>query len=249
MAQAKKEWGETIEFRLWKYWLESRAYYLALAASSALTLTDFYFYVRRRPIRQLAWFRVAQLRVQRAADRRDLAMAALFAVVIALAICKLVLAAGGATDNVDLVSVLARHGVIDFVSLGLLLATALSAALTTLYLSRNDRSLSHRYASQERRIAGWLRRVLDNSGGADGSTIIQAWSASRVMEQAFEFERPKIDGELDLMRISSHPSKTIQAGPNDRPSEQVLEFEGLMIDELIDWIHISSHDALELAAP
>jgi hypothetical protein len=92
-------------------WLESRAYYLELAASSAVTLTDFYFYVRRRPIRQLAWFRVAQLRVQRAADRRDLAMAALFAVAIALAICKLVLVAGGATDNVDLVSVPAGHGV------------------------------------------------------------------------------------------------------------------------------------------
>jgi hypothetical protein len=242
VAQVRNERGDTIESRLWKYWHNARAYYLANSTGSVLGLSDFHFYMRRRPIRQLAWFRVAQLRVQRAASHRDATMAGLFAVSIALAAFKLILVGHGAADNVEPVSTPSGDWAIDAVSLGLLLATALSAALTTLYLSRNDRSLLHRYAAQERRIEDWLYGVLNKSEGPDGGRVAPASSALG------ESDGRKFHREPDPMRISAHASEMTQAPANHRLHEQVLEFEALMIDELIDWIHISTHDALELAA-
>jgi hypothetical protein len=206
--------GQAIEAHLASYWHDTRAQYLAKAGTAALTFNDFFFYIRRRAIRQLAWFRLAQLRVERAASRRDLTMAILFIASIALALGKLMIVFASA-DRAEL------HSAINLISFGLLLTTALSAALTALYLSRNDRSLMHRYSAQERRIEEWLRNV-------------QRALPSRKEGAASEARPPALA-----------PGQTLLS-PALR--EQVVEFEQLMLDELIDWIHISTHDALELGA-
>jgi hypothetical protein len=188
--------GETIESRIWTYWDKVRGEYAATTQVPDLTLNDLNYYLSRRPVRQLAWFRLSQLRLQRSARIREFAMAALF-------ILSIILAAGKAAlvfNSSGLAELERATGsgqrLVEYITFGLLAVTMLSTALTTLYLSRNDRSLSHRYATQERRIEEWLRRVA--RPGADGGR------QQKMKDEALEFERLMVDELVDWIHISSH---------------------------------------------
>jgi hypothetical protein len=212
--------SKTLEERVQGHWDKVRAAYAAMpAAAGEVARADLHLYLRRRPVRQLAWFGLAHKRLHRSSRLREDLMARLFLLSAGLAVGKLALVAwhgwgrssggavqaasgGGGVSFVDLPTA------ISLVALALLAATTVSAAAASIYLSRNDRSLMHRYAFQQRRIRSWLKRVAGGQSAGSSAAGSVPWSRFR---------------------------------------DDVLEFEDIMVEELIDWIHISAHDALELA--
>jgi hypothetical protein len=89
----------------------------------------------------------------------------------------------------------------------LLAATTISAALTSIYLSRNDRSLRHRYAAQERRIEGWLRRVWQRPGAG----AAQPPTAEVFTAEVLDFEELMLEELIDWIHISAHDA--LELGP------------------------------------
>jgi hypothetical protein len=125
-----------------------------------------------------------------------------------LFVLSIILAAGKAVlvfNSSDLAELERATGsgqrLVEYITFGLLAVTMLSTALTTLYLSRNDRSLSHRYATQERRIEEWLRRVLKSNVAGPGT---DCGNDQRMKDEALEFERLMVDELVDWIHISSH---------------------------------------------
>jgi hypothetical protein len=88
---------------------------------------------------------------------------------------------------------------LDWITMGLLGVLVLSTALTSLYLSRNDRSLLHRYHSQERRIRLWLRdfQALYSAGG------VSSQNQNSITRSILAFEELMIDEHLDWIHITS----------------------------------------------
>jgi hypothetical protein len=208
--------ARTLEARVQRYWDGTRAECAAMPPGAALAARDIHLYLRRRPVRQLAWFRISRRRLQTSGKLREHWMARLFLIAFGLALAKAVLVvaqppAGGAahaaaSGGPGILPVATATSLLALLLLGV---TTLSTALTSIYLSRNDRSLLHRYIAQERRIEDWLQ---DSLKTADGDAAAG----------------PAPPGLAERFRTA------------------MLGFEDLMIDELVDWIHISAHDALEL---
>jgi hypothetical protein len=209
VIRSDQQTKETIEDWLRQYWTEVHAQYLAMLPAAAIMPNDFYLYLRRRPIRQLSWFRLAQIRLQRAAKLREASMALLFTLSIGLALSKagLIVHHLSASDH----SVAAAGpSYIDFAALGLFAAMTVSASVTTLYLSRNDRSLLHRYAAQERSIEDWLRRVLGDPSARFEHPARTPLDAS-LNKELLDFERLMTDELIDWIHISSHDA--LELGP------------------------------------
>jgi hypothetical protein len=196
--------AEPIEDRVRAYWTTTKSRYMATKPTK-LSERDVYFYLMRRPIRQLSWFRVAQRRLQRGRKLREAALSFLFVLSVALAVCKAVLILRSSAES-DIAYALVDNDqtAIDLVAFGLLIAVALSAGLTTIYLSRNDRSLLHRYAAQQRHVEKWLRDTLGDPSHAGKG--IQALPTEKLTKQVLEFEELMIDELTDWINISSHDS-------------------------------------------
>jgi len=195
---------ETLETRVRQYWDKLRAQFAAMAPSGGHAPDDIHLYLRRRPVRQLAWFRLAQKRLHRSAKLREAAMAALFVASVVLAAVKAALVLFGShTSEITHAAVSGGPICVELVAMGLLAVTTVSAALTTLYLSRNDRSLVHRYATQERGIDDWLGRVLGKSSASEPE--------GRFRDDMLDFEELMTDELIDWIRISAHDA--LELGP------------------------------------
>ena len=147
----------TIEGRVSSYWANYRLQCKQMVQGNALSPDDIALYIRRRPVRQLAWFSWTMARLQIQAKSRIRWLAFLYTVSVVLACIKTALAHKQDISAVKSLLELLPPSSSEIVSLALLLMTILSAAATGLYLSRNDRSLLHRYATQERYIGDWLK--------------------------------------------------------------------------------------------
>ena len=143
-------------------------------------------YLNRRPVNQLQWYRMRHRQFSRAGRWRGSVMTALFLAAFALAIANVFLVPPSGTGN-DKIA-----GLVNF---GLLVTTAISAALTYWYVSRNERSISHRYVTQRREIEGWLGRT---------ATAVGEQEPARVLEQALEFEALMISELIDWVHVTSH---------------------------------------------
>jgi hypothetical protein len=95
----------------------------------------------------------------------------------------------------------------NVVAMVLLTMTILSTAATALYLSRNDRSLFHRYSTQERRIRGWLAEFVKcfQPGAMRPEEIVA------VQRELLKFEDLMIDEMIDWVHISSHDTFELTA--------------------------------------
>jgi hypothetical protein len=189
----------TIEERIAAYWRMSRDEYERRLEGLRLPAGDLAHYISRRPIRQLAWFRLAQVRLHQQAKHRERWLAICYTASVILALIKLAMVHQqdigtefpAAADFLGTLSM-------DTVSMALLGMTILSTAATALYLSRNDRSLLHRYAAQERAIEGWLKEF----GGA--AKVSAAGAAIRLEQRLLDFEALMIDEIIDWLHISAH---------------------------------------------
>lgn len=197
--------SETLEERVRQHWDKTRTQYAAMPGGVDLAPGDIHLYLRRRPVRQLAWFRLAQERLRRSGKLREVAMAGLFLLSAVLALCKAALVAYEHREGAH-AAVSGGPTVVDFMAMGLLAVTTLSAALTTLYLSRNDRSLLHRYAAQERRIEDWLGRVLGRPSASAPLDIAQPSLQGRFRDEVLDFEELMVEELIDWIHISAHDS-------------------------------------------
>jgi hypothetical protein len=203
---------ETLEEQVRRYWDKTRAGHAAPPAPGTVAPADLHLYLRRRPVRQLAWFQIARKRLRRSGRLREDVMARLFLVCIVLAIGKVALvvwhhlaSAGAAASHGVMVTTIPT--VISIIAMALLAATTISAALTSIYLSRNDRSLRHRYAAQERRIEGWLRRVWQRPGAG----AAQLPTTEVFTTEVLNFEELMLEELIDWVHISAHDA--LELGP------------------------------------
>ena len=200
---------EALDDRTSEYWGAERQRLAAATNAAQLDPQDLVLYLRRRPVRQLAWFRLAQQRLHGSGRRRAMLLAGLYGLAAGLAGLKAAMtnsrqvAADAITASAIEPSVAA-----DLVAFVLLATTVLSATLTALYLSRNDRSLMHRYATQERRIEDWLRAV--TTFGAAAVTL-KAASPAQFGPDVLKFEDIMVEELIDWIRISTHD--TIELAP------------------------------------
>jgi len=228
-AEREKEMDETViapkpmRFRAWlrslvrtkadspstekalrSYWGRRRAY-LAPNEDGAASFApnDLLQYIHSRPLDQFRWFRRARYRLRRSGQRRAALLACLFVTAILLAAVKM------AFTHVDEASVQAST-LGNLLSFAVFAITASSAALTSLYLGRNDRSLLHRYAAQERRIEDWLGGFLPKVPGI-GTLLAAPVSRSSLTEDVLSFEDLMIDELVDWLHISQHD--TIELAP------------------------------------
>jgi hypothetical protein len=196
----KKRFPATkIEERMAAYWSSSRDEHARKLAGLKLPPGDLALYIYRRPIRQLAWFRLAQVRLHQQAKHRERWLATCYTVSVVLALIKLAMVyqqeIGARFPMIaDLLGALS----INAVSMALLAMTVLSTAATALYLSRNDRSLLHRYAAQERAVEGWLKEFC----GAPKESA--AGEVDRLEERLLDFEALMVDEMIDWLHISAH---------------------------------------------
>ena len=109
-------------------------------------------YLRNRAVGQLQWFRMRNRQFEGAGKRRATVTTLLFAFTFLLSVANVLLIDFTSTGNAPFS---------NWLNLLLLTATAISAALTYWYVSRNERSIGYRYATQRRQIEGWLRSMAE----------------------------------------------------------------------------------------
>lgn len=180
--------SEELETRIEDYWARLSAEFKADAPSEppanwSATLAA---YLHGRPANQLQWYRMRHRQFSRSGSWRGGIMTALFLFTFVLAAANVFLAEDPPSGN-DLFA--------DWLSLSLLIATAISAALTYWYISRNERSISHRYVTQRRELENWLKKI---------AKLIEERKTSVTYDQVLEFEALMVSELIDWVHVTSH---------------------------------------------
>ena len=157
------------------------------------------FYLRKRPLRQLGWFADSQARLEHIAEQRNAILMSLYCVSALLAVVKLVLLLHSSHTPAYLLPLL-------------LVTTGMSAAMTAYYINQNARSLIHRYNTQRRRIAMWLK-ALDNRWNliSLASRNFDAREKAEIRARLLEFEDLMVEELADSIHITS--SDAIELAP------------------------------------
>lgn len=199
--------SEQLDARIRKYWDHLK---LELTQFPAPTNSDDAkrsraHYLWERPIRQLEWFRMRQNQLSNEGRSRGRTLITLYFISLILAIVVLLsehpflsTAISSALNLDNMSQVTKTIGSINFqdlISLLLLTTSALSAALTYWFLSRNERSLNHRYKTQIRQIETWLSSLRHRSNG--GAAHLE-WADIEA------FERTMIGDVIDWTHITSN---------------------------------------------
>lgn len=143
-------------------------------------------YLYARPIRQLRWYRMRHRQLSRAGHWRGAFATSIFIFTVLLASINFWL---------TFVSHQSSSNFNDWLNFGLLVATAISAAVTYWYVSRNERSISHRYVTQKREIESWLRRT---------ATLIGRGEMMLTDDSIVEFETIMVSELIDWVHVTSH---------------------------------------------
>jgi hypothetical protein len=180
--------SEQLEKRIEEYW---SAFSRDLKAKTLIDqgadlLSRILVYLKYRPINQLRWYRIRHRQLARIGVWRGGIMVGLFLITFVLA--------AGTTylihTNPDKNSYLS-----DWLNLGLLTTTAISAALTYWYVNRNERSVSHRYVTQRREIENWLRKA---------SKLFEQQTITDTYDQILIFEGLMLSELIDWAHATSH---------------------------------------------
>ncbi len=153
--------------RVEAYWRRLESECWSLRFRSALTLADFGFYLKERPLEQLAYFTKAQERLHEGQQRRESLMLGLYIASVVLAAVKIVnVFKEDLPSKVSFAGHIVSMVPIDWISTALLGLLILSAGVTTALISRNERSLLHSYHAQERRVRRWLDSALSQASAS-----------------------------------------------------------------------------------
>jgi hypothetical protein len=143
-------------------------------------------YLHNRAAGQLRWVRMRSRQFEAAGKRRAAITTGLFVFTFLLAATNILLieftSAGSAPYS-------------NILNLLLLIATAVSAALTYWYISRNERSIGYRYATQRRQIAGWLRNL---------SAALAQRQAAPAYDDVLALEALMVSELIDWAHVTSH---------------------------------------------
>lgn len=183
--------------RVEQYWAQTKA---AIASIPAGHFTEdrTEFYVAARLARQLAWFRSELHRLHRVERGRETIMKALLFLTLLVGATKVI-----STHPKEFSAIgvywgwLTSNEFSEWSALILLALTATSTLVTALYLSRGDRSLKHRYSTQERQLRDWLI-----STRSSGTQFTKA--------HLIEAETLMIEELIDWIDITSHD--TVEPG-------------------------------------
>jgi SMODS and SLOG-associating 2TM effector domain 1 len=189
--QVQRDQTADIISRIDRFWSRRRATIESSAATSGMTVDGLLVYLQRRVLRQLCWFADSEARLEHIAERRAATLVVLYVIAAIVALLKLLLALGGG------------HAPQYFIPL-LLILTGMSAAMTAYYINQNARSLSHRYRTQQRRIAAWLKAFDDRwKISTLPSLTLDAVTKTEISRHLLEFEDLMIEELIDWVHITS----------------------------------------------
>jgi hypothetical protein len=163
--------------------------------------TAFAIYLASRPINQLQWYRMREQQFASAGERRGMIMLGLFLFSFGLAAGNVLLVhwLNASQTRWPSSSTVTLEAWLNFC---LLIATAISAALTYWYVSRNERSIAHRYSSQRRHIEIWLREI---------ARLMKPGEHLPTFTNILEFEDLIVSELIDWVHITSHD--VVELGP------------------------------------
>lgn len=147
--------------------------------------TLFHAYLRLRAVRQIAWFNISLERIKTGAKRREMVLRVLYYSSLFLATLKVLV-------MIEAFSV--PLGTEKVISVVLLSLVAAASALTAFYLGSNQRSLSHRYAIQIKKIVPWFATARENCESQFDKHI--------ALEQVFDFEELMLEELVDWVEIT-----------------------------------------------
>ena len=149
-------------------------------------------YLQRRVRRQLGWFADSKARLEHIAERRKIALLWLYGLAAAVALVKLFLFLCSGRSPACLLPVL-------------LIMTGMSGVMTAYYINQNARSLIHRYNTQQRRIAKWLRDFGKRWSFAGLPSLnMDAAAKTEICACILQFEDLMIEELIDWTHITSH---------------------------------------------
>ena len=91
----------------------------------------------------------------------------------------------------------------ESLSLGSLCITTASVVITSIYLSRNDRSIFHRYAEQERHVTNWIDGFLSALRSSFETSSASKHPNVDIAGEVLRFENIMIEEHMDWVHISS----------------------------------------------
>jgi len=198
--------NEALADRVRRYWKDRRRQLQSVSGvTSPVGTNDLLMYIHSRPLDQFMWYRTSHHRLHRGGRARVALLAVLYVGAIAFALGKVIVShpqAEGVSDETS-----ALGNILSFVVLA---TTAISATLTALYMSRNDRSLLHRYAAQEQSIKDWMREFLSRIPGI-ATPVASPVAFSDISEDVLRLEDLIIAELADWIHISQHD--TIELAP------------------------------------
>jgi hypothetical protein len=235
--------GNDIMERVLEFWGERRNELATTLGGVSVSTAQYSVYFEKRPKTQAEWFPRARMRLAGQGHWRATTLLQLFLATLSLASMKAFVVLGASHEWSFLK---------PFLTFAIFLMIGVSAAISALYLNQNNRSLVHRYRSQERLIETWLSRhrpIMEKVASMHAAVVLAAAKDA-------EIEPKKIPGVTDSdVAESQERSKANAEHSVKLPAElwqatlvQMLDFEDLMIEELLDFISISEHDKLEISA-
>jgi len=192
--------SEELEKRIDDYWGDLRTNIQKAAEKKAPNewLIRASRYVNDRPKKQLAWFDMRQKQLVGAGKSRGTKMIFLYVISLFFAFGNLIVAHNLITAFGLPSSIISWTDIwltSDVLALCLLATTAISAAMTYWFISRNERSLKHRYKTQKRMIEKSILKM---------ELAIKRNDVGELCEQILEFEDLMIDEMVDWVHITSH---------------------------------------------
>jgi hypothetical protein len=182
------------------YWDDIQRQCRASGIAASMKPSDLVGYVSLRPLRQLDECKTQQRRLRSVNKGREFWLRVTLKSALGLAVLKFA-NAFLATQQVEQVTfydgLLSPKLLSPYLSMGLLTLTASSIVLTALYMGRNDRSLSHRYASHERNLDGWFAVFANDSLAASQDRGTQF--AEKIL---LLFEDFMIEEHIDWIHIT-----------------------------------------------
>src|SRR5262249_55493994 len=166
-------------------------------------------YLQKRPTRQLTWFRDSRARLTDQAGARRHRLLTFYVCSLLLPPAKTSLFLVGASGLMSsgeehLAGGEAIANVYEGLTFGLLTFSGISGVMTAYYFNQNSRSLIHRYAAQEWRIAQWL----DSFGVAGVLNAARKKadipSETELRSAVVAFEDMMIEELVDWIHISQH---------------------------------------------
>jgi hypothetical protein len=195
-ASRRPDKRETLIYRrVEECWTEIHGECRAVGLRSPPSSAQIGFYLKTRPLEQLAFFIMAQGRIYAGQRSREWLMTVLYIASVVLAVLKAL-----TVFQAELPTAVAAHvellsvAPVDWLSTALLVVMVLSAAATNAYVSRNERSLLHSYHAQERRIKKWFEDFAAAAGTGGGRYAPATMLA---------FEDIMLNDLLDFIHITS----------------------------------------------